>query len=207
MDLSRTLTGNRMARIGATDITPAGLAAAGWTADDLGAFLRTGVAPQGSATGEMFEVVHLSSQHLARADVKAMTTYLMGDKPPPPAALKPVTLTGADIDAGRRTYIAVCAGCHGAEGQGKPHVAVPLKGNSSVRNADPHNLVAVTLDGIKAQHFGERESMQEMPGFGKLSDKEVADLSNYMRGGWGGVSAKVTEAQVQAIRAEGGSHH
>ncbi|WP_093556042.1 cytochrome c [Pseudoduganella namucuonensis] len=207
MDLSRTLTGNRMARIGATDITPAGLAAAGWTADDLGAFLRTGVAPQGSATGEMFEVVHLSSQHLARADVKAMTTYLMGDKPLPPAALKPVALAGADIDAGRRTYIAVCAGCHGAEGQGKPHVAVPLKGNSSVRNADPHNLVAVTLDGIKAQHFGEKESMQEMPGFAKLSDKEVADLSNYMRGGWGGVSAKVTEAQVQAIRAEGGSHH
>eukprot|EP01032_Pedospumella_encystans_P029572 gene29572-33392_t len=90
-------------------------------------------------------------------------------------------------DAGRRTYVAVCAGCHGLDGGGKPHAAVALKGNTSVRSADAHNLIAVTLDGIRAQHFGEKESMQEMPGFaGKLSDKEVADLSNYMRASWGG---------------------
>jgi len=87
--------------------------------------------------------------------------------------------TGADIDAGRRTYIAVCA--------------------------DARNLIAVTLDGIRAQHFGEKESMQEMPGFaGKLSDKEVADLSDYMRATWG-AAAMVSEAQVKAVRAEGGN--
>lgn len=208
MDLSRTLTGNRMARIGATDITPAGLSAMGWTAPDLGTFLSTGVAPQGSATGEMFEVIHMSSQFMSSTDVKAMTTYLMGDKPLAPQALKPVALAGADIDAGKRIYTAVCAGCHGLEGNGKPHVAVAMKGNTSVRNTDPHNLVAVTLDGIKAQHFGEQESMQEMPGFaGKLNDKEVADLANFLRSGWGGLSAKITDAQVKAIREEGGQQH
>ena len=207
MDLSRTLTGNRMARIGAPDITPAGLSAMGWTQPDLATFLSTGVAPQGSATGEMFDVVHLSTQYMVPGDVKAMTTYLMGDKPLAPQALKVVKATGADIDAGRRTYVAVCAGCHGADGGGKPHSAVALKGNSSVRSADPHNLIAVTLDGIKAQHFGEKESMQEMPGFaGKLSDKEVTDLSNYMRASWGG-AAKVSEAQVRTVRDEAGKGH
>ncbi|GAB2877521.1 cytochrome c [Pseudoduganella ginsengisoli] len=208
MDLSRTLTGNRMARIGAPDITPAGLAAFGWTPEDMQTFLATGVAPQGSATGEMFEVVHMSTQYMKPEDLKAMTTYLFGDKPLAPQALKPVELTGADIDAGRRTYLAVCAGCHGLDGGGKPHVAVAMKGNSSVRNPDPHNLIAATLDGIKAQHFGEKESMQEMPGFaGQLTDKEVTDLVNFLRGGWGGIAAKVTEPQVKAIRAEGGAHH
>ena len=205
MDLSRTLAGNRMARIGAPDITPAGLAAMGWTQADLASLLTTGVAPQGSATGEMFEVVHLSTQYMLPADVKAMTTYLMGDQPLAPQPLKVAAPAGADIDAGRRTYIAVCAGCHGLDGGGKPHAAVAMKGNTSVRSADPHNLIAVTLDGIRAQHFGEKESMQEMPGFaGKLSDKEVADLSNYMRGSWGG-AARVSEAQVRAVREEGGS--
>jgi len=208
MDLSRTLTGNRMARIGATDITPAGLSAAGWTPHDMQTFLATGVAPQGSATGEMFEVVHMSTRHMKPEDLKAMTTYLFGDKPLAPQALKPVALTGADIDAGKRTYIAVCAGCHSLDGGGKPHVAVAMKGNTSVRSTDPHNLIAVTLDGIKAQHFGEQESMQEMPGFaGKLSDKEVTDLVNFLRASWGGQSAKVTEAQVRAIREEGGGQH
>jgi mono/diheme cytochrome c family protein len=207
MDLSRTLTGNRMARIGAPDITPAGLAAMGWTEADLASLLTTGVAPQGSATGEMFEVVHLSTQYMQPGDVKAMTTYLMGDKPLAPQALKLANPAGADIDAGRRTYIAVCAGCHGLDGGGKPHVAVPMKGNSSVRSADPHNLIAVTLDGIAAQHFGDKESMQEMPGFaGKLSDKEVTDLANYMRASWGG-AARVAEAQVKAVREEAGKGH
>ena len=32
----------------APDITAAGLASRGWTHDDLAAFLRTGLAPQGS---------------------------------------------------------------------------------------------------------------------------------------------------------------
>lgn len=205
MDLSRTLSGNRMARIGAPDITPAGLSAMGWTGPDLASLLSTGVAPQGSATGEMFEVVHLSTQYMLPADVKAMSTYLMGDQPLAPQPLKVAKPTGADIDAGRRTYIAVCAGCHGLDGGGKPHAAVAMKGNTSVRSADAHNLIAVTLDGIRAQHFGEKESMQEMPGFaGKLSDKEVADLSNYMRASWGG-AARVSEAQVRVVRDEGGA--
>ncbi|MES2263274.1 MAG: cytochrome c [Pseudomonadota bacterium] len=208
MDLSKTLTGNRMARIGAPDISPAGLSAAGWNATDLASFLGTGVAPQGSAYGEMFAVVHLSTQHLVPDDMKAVTTYLLGDKPLAPQALKPVVATGPEIDAGKRTYIAVCAGCHGLDGAGKPHVAVGMNGNTTVRSADAHNLIAVTLDGIEAQHFGAKENMQEMPGFAKrLSDKEVADLSNFLRSGWGGQAAKVTEAQVKQVRDEGGAHH
>jgi mono/diheme cytochrome c family protein len=150
----------------------------------------------------MFEVVHLSTQYMVPEDVEAMTTYLMGDKPLAPQPFKVTDVAGPAIDAGRRTYVAVCAGCHGLDGGGKPHVAVAMKGNSSVRNSDAHNLIAVTLDGIAARHFGDMESMQEMPGFaGKLTDKDAADLLTYMRATWG-AAASVSEAQVKAIRDE-----
>lgn len=202
MDGAKPLVGSALARIAAPDISPAGLSAAGWTAADLASFLGTGVAPQGSAYGEMFAVVHLSTQHLTPGDMWAMTTYLLGDKPLPPQILKPAAATAdAAIDAGRRTYVAVCAGCHGFDGGGKPHVAVAMKGNTTVRSADPRNLIAVTLDGIEAQRFGTKESMQAMPGFaGKLSDKEVAGLVNFLRVNWGGQAGTVSESHVKDLR-------
>lgn len=202
MDGAKPLAGSALARIAAPDISPAGLSASGWTAADLASFLGTGVAPQGSAYGEMFAVVHLSTQHLTPGDMWAMTTYLLGDKPLPPQPLKPAAATGdAAIDAGRRTYVAVCAGCHGVDGGGKPHVAVAMRGNTTVRSADPHNLIAVTLDGIEGQRFGPKENMQPMPGFaGKLSDKEIAGLANFLRVSWGGQAGTVSESQVKDLR-------
>ncbi|MET3130205.1 mono/diheme cytochrome c family protein [Oxalobacteraceae bacterium GrIS 1.11] len=203
LDTSRTLAGNALARIAAPNITPAGLAAAGWTGPDLTSFLSSGVAPQGSAYGEMFAVVHLSTQYLAPGDVSAISTYLLGDQPPAPQAMLALAAAPAELDAGRRHYLALCAGCHATDGGGKPHVAVAMRANSTVRNADPHNLLAVILDGIGAQHFGAKENMQDMPGFaGKLSDKEIAELTNFMRMRWGGQGARVSQTQVKALRLE-----
>jgi len=201
LDLDKPLAGGVLGRIGAPDITPAGLAARGWTAKDLETFFATGVAPQGSAYGEMYPVIHLSSQHLSKTDLTAMATYLMGDKAPAPAPLKEVKADAAELTAGRQLYTAVCAGCHGREGEGKPNVTVAMKGNATVRNADPRNLIVASLDGIKEQRFPNNGAMQEMPGFaGKLSDKEMAQLANFLRASWGGQSADVTADAVKALR-------
>lgn len=201
---ARPLRGSTLARIGAPDISPQGLSTAGWTGADLNVFLGTGVAPQGSAYGEMYEVVHLSTRHLSTPDLAAMTTYLLGDQPLPPQVLKPSAVTvgaSAALDAGRRTYVAVCAGCHGFDGGGKPDVAVAMKGNTTVRAADPHNLIAVTLDGIAAQEFSPQRRMQAMPGFAQLlNDQQVADLCNFLRQHWGGQAAPVGPDQVRALR-------
>ncbi|WP_220271952.1 c-type cytochrome [Crenobacter cavernae] len=149
MDFSRQLQGNTLDRIGAPDITPEGLAARGWTLKDLNAFFATGLAPQGSAYGEMYPVVHLSTQHLSKSDLSAMSTYLLGDKPPAPQPVRPVAADAAELQAGRQVCTAVCAGCHGGQGEGKPHVAVAMKGNSTVRLKDARNLIVATLDGIE----------------------------------------------------------
>ncbi|ANJ75977.1 c-type cytochrome [Ralstonia insidiosa] len=203
LDASKPLAGAALGRVVAPDITPAGLAARGWTQADLQTFFGVGIAPQGSAFGEMYPVVHLSTQYLNQADLGALATYLLGDKAPAPQPLKPVAATADNADqlkAGRASYLAVCAGCHGRDGEGKPHVAVPMLGNATVRNADAHNLLVAMLDGIEAQRFPGTEALQEMPGFAQMSDTELAALTNYLRTNFGGQPADITADKVMGLR-------
>ncbi|SAK77109.1 gluconate 2-dehydrogenase (acceptor) [Caballeronia hypogeia] len=202
LDVSRTLQGEALGRIGAPDITPQALAARGWTGADLQAFFATGVARQGSAFGEMHPVVYLSTQHLSADDSRALAVYLLGDTPPAPAPRAPVKAEDmARLAPGSNLYLDSCAGCHGAEGQGKPHVAVAMDGNSTLRLADPRNLIVSMLDGIEAQPFAGVEAMQSMPGFAATySDEQIAQLANYLRATWGGQSADVTADTVKSLR-------
>jgi mono/diheme cytochrome c family protein len=197
MDLAQSLKGGTLGRFKAADITPTALAERGWTPDDLGQFLATGTAPQGSAFSEMHMVVALSTQYLTKDDMKAMTTYLMGDKPPPP---KVAQLTPGG-DQGRAQYLNLCAGCHGVSGEGKPNVAPAMAGNATIRQADATNLIASILDGLPEQAFPGNGNMQSMPGFArKLSDQQMAELVNYTRTAWGGLPGDITAAQIGALR-------
>jgi mono/diheme cytochrome c family protein len=204
MELSRSLSGFALGRVAAPDITPAGLAARGWTPAALVAFLGRGLARQGSAFSDMHPVIMLSTKNLSADDLKAVATYLLGDSPPAPIplpAIEPADVGAASDGAGRLSYVALCAGCHGLEGNGVPHTVVAMRNNSTVRLADPRNLIVAMLDGIGAENFPHRESMQAMPGFSdKLSDGEAAALANYLRVTWGGQKGDVTAAAVRALR-------
>jgi mono/diheme cytochrome c family protein len=204
MELSRSLTGFALGRVAAPDITPAGLAARGWTADALRAYLGRGFARQGSAFSDMHPVIMLSTRHLTDKDLAAVATYLLGDDPPPPAplpAIDPAESAAAAGGAGRTSYVALCAGCHGLDGDGVPNTVVAMRANSTLRLADPRNLIVAMLDGIGAENFPHRASMQAMPGFSdKLSDAEAAALANYLRVTWGGQKGDVTPAAVRALR-------
>jgi mono/diheme cytochrome c family protein len=201
MKLSRSLTGFALGRVAAPDITPAGLASRGWTAAGLRAYLGRGLARQGSAFGDMHPVIMLSTRNLTAEDLNAVAIYLLGDNPPPPAPAPVTEIAAAGNDAGRISYVALCAGCHGLEGNGVPNTVVAMRGNSTLRLADPRNLIVAMLDGIGSENFPHRESMQAMPGFSdKLSDGEAAALANYLRVTWGGQKGDVTAATVQALR-------
>ena len=204
MELSRSFTGFALGRVAAPDITPAGLAARGWTAAALVAFLGRGLARQGSAFSDMQPVIMLSTRNLMPADLDAVATYLLGDNPPAPASLAAPDPADVDADAngaGRISYVALCAGCHGLEGNGMPNTVVAMRNNSTVRLADPRNLIVAMLDGIGAENFPHRQSMQAMPGFAdKLSDAEAAALANYLRVTWGGQKGDVTADAVRAFR-------
>ncbi|MBV6305891.1 cytochrome c [Candidimonas humi] len=208
LKLGSTLGGGELGRYQAPDITPAGLAARGWTPQDLQVFLARGYAPQGSVYGDMYEAFHHSLRHLNSTDNQAMVAYLLGDKPPAPKPVPPPAQAGGgqgqSVMAGRQHYLALCAGCHAVDGGGKPDVAVAMQGNTTLRNTDPHNLLVVMLDGLDAQSFTGYDAMQSMPGFaGKLDDAGLADLANYLRLTWGGQKADVQAADVKALRGHG----
>lgn len=187
----RALAGNNeLGRFAAPDITPTGLAARGWDAALLRDYLRTGVSARAVASDEMLPVVRLSTSQLNAADLMAMTTYLLGDQPPLPRPVQTARNEAAASEPGRRHYLNLCSGCHGRDGEGVPHVAPGLRNNSSVRDADPHNLIVAVLDGLPEHDFPGHERMQDMPGFAQdLSDAEVAALSSWLRHRYAGQTA------------------
>ncbi|HEV8692802.1 MAG TPA: cytochrome c [Lysobacter sp.] len=203
IDRDRQLAGySELGRFAAPDISPQGLAARGWDAAALQHYLATGVGAHAVASDEMLNVVSLSTSRLNAADLSAMTTYLLGDKPPLPKTAAAVTVT-ADASA-QRNYFNLCAGCHGRDGEGVPNVAVDLRSNSSVRDADPHNLIVAILDGLPEHDFPGLARMQDMPGIANdLDDAQVAELVTWLRQRYGGQATAVEAAVVRELRGNG----
>jgi mono/diheme cytochrome c family protein len=200
----------------AYDITPYPATGIGaWSGTALAAYLATGHADgHGSAAGGMAEVVSLSLRHLTPSDIAAMVTYLRA-LPPRPSALPgaavtvPATLAASTAwsppaaepdSAGRRIFEGDCASCHGWDGSGQevPHAA--LLGASSVNDPDGTNLIRVILSGAQIEST---DGTLVMPSFAAAySDAEIAAVSNYLIGHFGGESGRVTPAAVAKARAD-----
>ncbi len=202
LDTAARFKGAMIGRYEAPDITPAALAQRGWTERDLASLLATGIAPQGSAYADMFPAVHNSTRYLTREDTASLVRYLGGLAGlPAPTHVTPVNIPQVALQRGWHSYAALCASCHGAQGEGRPHVAPALQGNASLRLTSPNNLLVAMLDGVEAQHISTLENMQAMPGMPNfVSDQEVADLANVLRTQWGGVSSQVSAATVRKLR-------
>jgi len=202
MKRDRYLEGGIIDGVEAPDITRDTLALVGFEPDGLARFMRLGVSSVGSMTGPMFEVVHFSTQYLDDADLTAMAAYLLGEPPPPVKPIMPAKVSVKVSESGQRTWFALCAGCHGIEGQGVPHVSVPMRSNSSLRIPSARGFLTSVMHGIAQQDFPGLERMQAMPGFAEhLSDQEIADLATWMRAIWGGQGAAVTAAEVAKLRS------
>ena len=87
MELDKRLTGGILNGYLAPSLLATDLAARGWNEQDLSTFLKHGMSAQGSMFNEMFPVFHNSTQGLSDADLAAMATFLLGDKPPAAKAL------------------------------------------------------------------------------------------------------------------------
>ena len=205
MQMDKRMTGGILNGYLAPSLLATDLAARGWNHQDLSTFLKHGMSAQGTMFNEMFPVFHNSTQGLTDTDLAAMATFLLGDQPPAAKALVevPVDKLGASAQRGRQDYLNVCAGCHAVGGEGKPHIAVAMRGNTTLRLEDPRNLLRVIEDGIGEQKFSGFEHMQPMPGFAdKLSPEQLTDLLNYLRQGWGGQSTELTVSEVQKLQAD-----
>ncbi|WP_051357426.1 c-type cytochrome [Azorhizobium doebereinerae] len=184
----------------APDIASASLAKT-WAKDNLTQFLRTGSAPgKTSVFGPMAEVVHESLAYLTPGDIDAMVTYLL-DSPPPKDKPAPEAASPLPHDVyvrAAKSYIDNCAPCHQDKGTGQGVAIPPLHGNPAVIAAEPYNVIMAVLGGLPAGG-----TYGAMPSFaGRLSDQQVADLTNYVRTSWGNPGTpNATAAMVAAWRA------
>jgi len=206
MEQTRYLQGTIIEGVSAPDITKDGLTRMGFDVPLLASFMKTGIFAGGAMTNQMFEVVHFSTQYMTDDDMQALSAYLFNldavpDQSTPPPAPKPINVAPELTASARGTYLNLCSGCHGAQGEGIPHVAVPLATNTSLRINDARNFVRTVLHGIPAQRFPGLERMQPMPAFkDQLTDQQVADLANWARATWGGQETNVKPADIASIR-------
>ncbi|VCU70082.1 Alcohol dehydrogenase cytochrome c subunit precursor [Pigmentiphaga humi] len=195
------LQGYALGRFEAPSLTPRALAERGWNPADLQRFLRTGLAPQGIAADEMYPVILHSTQYLGDDDLAAMSAFMLGDHPPPPVPAPQARPEDGPPSAGRRVYLNTCAACHGIDGNGHAPGMPPLADNSTVRLESPRNLLLSILDGLPGQRLPDGTEIGEMPGFARrLSDDEVAQLTNYLRAAWGGRPGEVAAGDVAKLR-------
>src|SRR4051794_17064612 len=167
----------------------------GWSEDQIVAFLKKGAAKgKATALGPMAEVVHNSLRQLTDQDLRAMAVYLKSV----PAAVTPEREAAEALPPRDAVlYVQNCAGCHQAKGTGIAGTFPPLVGNPVVLAPDPADVLSVVVQGVPS-----RGGYMALPSFAaSLSDQEIADVANYVRGSWGNSTPRpVTTADVAAWR-------
>ncbi|WP_217903878.1 c-type cytochrome [Bordetella genomosp. 5] len=194
----------------------------GWSDAELYAYLRTGhVAGKAQAAGPMAEAIEHSLQHLTEPDLHAIVAYLKQTRPIAGGETRPRYAFGGpddsearergkhvrDMDPGWRVYSATCATCHGARGEGTASYP-SLFHNTATGAPDASNLIATILYGVHRKIDGHEDI--SMPGFGpqasyteRLSDQQIADVSNYVLAHYGQAGNRITPQDVELARNGG----
>jgi len=109
------------------------------------------------------------------------------------------------FSSGEKIFAARCASCHQANGLGIAGQFPPLAGSEWV-SADPGVITNIILKGLKGEILVKGEkygtsaavNMAAVP----ISDREIANVSTYVRQAWGNSSDEVSEDFVKQVRAD-----
>jgi mono/diheme cytochrome c family protein len=170
-----------------------------WSIDDVSEYLRTGRNAHAGAGGAMADVITYSTSLMSDTDRHAMAVYLKSQ-----VARPSIAHVQPDLGAMRRgaaIYSDACASCHLNDGVGQPRYFPPLGHDAMLQQADPIGLEHLILAGGRIGTSPSRPSPLTMPSFAwKLTDKEIADVSTYVRNSWGNQAAMVSESDVRDAR-------
>ena len=154
----------------------------------------------------MSAVVAHSLQNVTVGDLTAMSVYLkaQAEKAAPAAAVQvrpSEQQAGAMLKQGARLYEKHCADCHGPDGAGVPRVYPPLPDNANLQSADASSTLRIILDGAQTVTTPRAPNKGSMPGYAaKMTDQQIADVTNYIRNAWGNAAPLVTADQVAKAR-------
>ena len=112
------------------------------------------------------------------------------------------------FESGKKIFSVRCASCHQSNGLGIATQYPPLAGSEWV-SADPDLIIKVILKGLKGEILVKGEkygtsaavNMAAVP----IDDREIANVSTYVRQAWGNDYSEVKEDQVARVREESSS--
>lgn len=182
-----------------------------WTVEDTTLFLKTGQNRFATASGNMADVIHHSTQHVKDDDLVAIATYLKS-LPPGEHELAAPSVPRSEVagkvpdnlftSRGGLAYVQFCGDCHRQDGGGVSKIFPPLAGNPAVTAKEPATLLHITLTGWKTASTAAHPRVFTMPGFARLNDQELAELLTFVRASWGNGGEAITASQVKNMRAE-----
>lgn len=178
---------------------------ANWSQQDMVDFLQTGQNNRVMAFGPMREVIEQSTQYLTASDLNAIAVYLksLSEDKTPSSDVGTAQRGGSahNNGAGSALYQDNCAACHRSDGMGYRRTYPALAHNAALQDDDPSSLIFVILNGSKAPVTQKAVTGMTMPDYGwRLSDKQVAELSSFVRASWGNHASAVTPEQVRKVR-------
>ncbi|MDA0681485.1 MAG: cytochrome c [Proteobacteria bacterium] len=172
-----------------------------WPAEEVAAYLTTGINSYVETFGPMNEVIINSTRHLTYVDVDAMSVYLKS-LPSNGSGTRPKA-SDSVLGMGRTLYNLHCGTCHLPTGLGDEESAPQLAGGSLiVQSSNPASLINVILDGpelpnppLPTKRYKPMEDFRY-----QLDDSEIAALASYLRASWGNTGGEVTAKQVAEQR-------
>lgn len=103
------------------------------------------------------------------------------------------------IDSGKELYMIYCQSCHMEQGEGLEGVFPPVA-KSDYLMADKTRAIRLIINGISGPMKVNKVAYDgEMQGY-PLSDKEVADVINFIRNSFGNKGGSTTTEEVAAAR-------
>lgn len=111
-------------------------------------------------------------------------------------------------ERGKKIFLANCATCHQANGQGVAGQYPPLAGSEYVINGTrrPAMILLKGLEGPLTVKGGKFGTAVMQPWEKTLSDAKIADVLTYIRSDWGNQASPVTAEEIAALRKELASH-
>ncbi|XOV73654.1 MAG: c-type cytochrome [Verrucomicrobiota bacterium] len=106
---------------------------------------------------------------------------------------------------GGQLYQMICAGCHGASGEGVKAQAPPLRGSQWVEGSI-ERLTRIVLHGaqgpirVGSQQYAPPEILAEMPPIAALDDTQIASILTFIRQAWGQDAKPVETSRILEIR-------
>jgi len=171
-----------------------------WSVEDIAEYLQSGRNAKSHAGELMSEVVVNSTSKMSDADVRAIAVYLK-DLPAGASEPKVTPPQQAQMADGEKLYKGACIACHEADGSGAPRIYPPLPGNANLQSADALSTLRIILDGAQTVTTPRAPNTGSMPAYAaKMTDQEIADVTNYIRNAWGNAAPLVTADQVAKAR-------